>query len=63
MTFLLQNQRSGRLRESGHSYILNRVNTSRFNRAFTNSFLLKVTVQFETEGNGQNEIISPMDIS
>ena len=27
----------------------------------TTSF--KVTVQFETEGNGQNEIISPMDIS
>ena len=24
---------------------------------------LKVTVQFETEGNGQNKIISPMDRS
>ena len=26
-------------------------------------YLLKVTVQFETEGNGQNEIFSDMDRS
>ena len=26
-------------------------------------FFLKVTVQFETEGNGQNEIVSHMDRS
>ena len=25
------------------------------------SLLFKVTVQFETEGNGQNEIVSNMD--
>ena len=26
-------------------------------------FILKVTVQFETEGNGQNEVVSHMDRS
>ena len=26
-------------------------------------YFIKVTVQFETEGNGQNGIISPMDRS
>ena len=28
-----------------------------------NSYIVKVTVQFETEGNGQNEIVSNMDRS
>ena len=29
----------------------------------SNQSVLKVTVQFETEGNGQNEIVSRMDRS
>ena len=32
-------------------------------KSLNRGFILKVTVQFETEGNGQNKIVSHMDRS
>ena len=39
------------------------VRYSSFDFVVTKHFFLKVTVQFETEGNSQNEIFSHMDRS
>ena len=37
--------------------------TGEFGHLLYSTHQLKVTVQFETEGNGQNEIVSSMDRS